>query len=221
MGDPGKLRAKFKGPGHPWNKARIDEEKALIREYGLKNKQELWRASSNLKKATAQAKKLIAATGTQADKERGQLLSRLQRYGLVKTGAELDDILGLSVKDFLSRRLQTVLFRKGLARSVKQARQFITHNQVICGGKKVTAPSYFVSLEEESTIDFAANSALANSEHPERKQPEKPPEAITESEDKNEEKAEKPKKKAAKPAKKEEKAEKPEVKAEEKPDEKK
>jgi len=144
MGDPRKLRAKFKGPGHPWNKTRIEEEKALIREYALKNKTEIYRATSNLKKATSQAKKLIAATGSQADKERGQLLQRLRRYGLIKEGAHLDDILSLSIRDFLSRRLQTILYKKGLARSMKQARQFISHNQVLCGGKKVTAPSYFV-----------------------------------------------------------------------------
>lgn len=175
MGDPRKIRSKYKGPGHPWNQARIEEEKSLLKEYGLRNKTEIWRASSKLKTATAQAKKLIAASGPQADKEREQLLQRLQRLGLIKPGAHLDDVLGLTVKDFLNRRLQTVLYKKGFARSVSQARQFIVHNHVMCGSKKVTAPSYIVSLEEEPKVNFVANSHLASTEHPERKPIEKKP----------------------------------------------
>ncbi len=179
MGDPRKLRAKFRGPGHPWNKARIEEEKALVYEYGLKNKQELWRASSKLKSAQAQAKKLIAARGAQADKERDQLMQRLQRLGMIKAGAHLDDVLGLTVKDILNRRLQTVVHKKGLARNIAQARQFITHRHITCSGKKITAPSYLVSLQEEAGVDFVAHSSLADAEHPERKLPE-PPEQKTE-----------------------------------------
>ena len=186
MGDPRKIRAKYKGPGHPWNKARIEEEKTLLSEYGLRNKTELWRVLSKLKSAQSQAKKLIAASGSQADKERGQLMQRLQRLGLIKAGTHLDDVLGLTVKDFLNRRLQTVVHKKGLSRSIDQARQFITHRHITCAGKKITAQSYLVTLQEEPNVDFIAKSSLASPEHAERKPAEKKP--IAKAEEKDEEK---------------------------------
>src|SRR3989344_1339576 len=122
MGDPRRIRKKYQGPKHPWNKARIDEETQLRKDYGLKNKQEIWRFVSKLKSFTNQAKKLIIARTTQAEKERKQLIARLNKLGLVSTDAQLDDVLGLSVRNFLDRRLQTQIYKKGLARSVKQAR---------------------------------------------------------------------------------------------------
>lgn len=180
MGDPRKLRNKFSGPSHPWQRARMEEEKVLLKEYGLKNKTEIWKVNSKFKSVTKQAKKLIAATGTQADLERLQLINRLNRLGLVKPNAKLDDVLGLNLKDFLERRLQTLVFRKKLAKSAKQARQFISHEHILIGKKKVTAPSYFVKINEEPMISFASTSKLSNSEHPERKIEEKAPKKIIE-----------------------------------------
>lgn len=72
------------------------------------------------------------------------------------------------MKDILERRLQSVVFRRGLARSMKQARQFITHRHVMINHQEITAPSYLVSLEEENQLEFKDNSALASEDHPER-----------------------------------------------------
>ena len=41
MGSPKKQRKKYSKPSHPWQKARIEEEKALKKEYSFKNKKEL------------------------------------------------------------------------------------------------------------------------------------------------------------------------------------
>jgi len=174
MGDPRRRRKKYDTPGHPWHKTRIEQELVLKKEYGLKNKKELWKMTTTLKNFADQAKRLIAASGKQADLERAQLFARLERLGLLPKGSALDDILGLSVNDILNRRLQTVVFKRNFARSIKQSRQFITHQQIVVNGKTVTAPSYIVSIEEEPTIRFAERSALSKEDHPERAPPEPP-----------------------------------------------
>jgi len=166
MGDPRRLTSHVRGPGHPWQKERIEEEKIFLREYGLKNKEELWRLTTKVKDFTQQAKRLIAATGKQADLEKQQLFARLQRLGLISAGAKLDDILSLNLKNILDRRLQSVVYRKGFARSVKQARQFITHQHVLVGGKIVTAPSYLVPVVEEHNVTLIGG--LSKADHPER-----------------------------------------------------
>ena len=168
MGDPKKHRKKYSAPSHPWQKARIDEEKQLIKEYGFKNKKEIWKMDRFLKDATSQAKKLVTLSGPQAEKEKELLLQRLRRYGLLSPEAGLANILSITLRDVLERRLQTQVYKQNLASSVKQARQFITHEHISIGGKVVTSPSYLVSLSEESQITFRPSSALNDVEHPER-----------------------------------------------------
>lgn len=166
-----KLKRKYSGPGHPWKIARIEEESALQKEYGLKNKREIWKLRSLLKNFANQAKKLIAATGTQAEREQAQLFARLKKLGLVGEGAKLDDVLGLTIKDLLERRLQTLVFRRGLAKTAHQARQFITHCHILVGGNKMTAPSYLVPVIEQESLAFVPTSNFSKPEHPERAQP--------------------------------------------------
>jgi small subunit ribosomal protein S4 len=166
MGDPRKSRKKYRGPSHPWQKQRIDEENALQREYGLANKKEVWRVTSLLRNYKKIAKRSIIGTG-QAQKEKEDLLRNLQSYGLLKENS-LDDVLSLKPKDFFDRRLQTVVFRKSLAHSMKQARQFITHGHITIGDRKVTVPGYMVPKREEGMIGFVVKSSLASPDHPER-----------------------------------------------------
>ncbi|HLD33930.1 MAG TPA: 30S ribosomal protein S4 [Candidatus Nanoarchaeia archaeon] len=168
MGDPRRLRKKYETPMHPWRSANIEAERAVKREYALKNKQELWRMAAVLRNFKNQAKKLIAQQGTQADLERKQLLSRLERLGLLPTGAKLDSVLSLQTKDILDRRLQSFVFKQGIARSIKQARQFITHYHIAINGKIVSAPGYIVTKADENTIQVRQTSSLVNPDHPER-----------------------------------------------------
>jgi small subunit ribosomal protein S4 len=168
LGDPKKLRKKYQTPAHPWNKEKIEAEKILLKEYGLNRKKEIHIADSFLKKYKNISKRLIADSSEQGAKERVQTLRKLKKLGLISEVAQLDDVLSLELKDVLERRLQTLLFRKGLARSVRQARQFITHGHVSIGEKAITSPSYLTSLEEENNFNFKVTSALNDEEHPER-----------------------------------------------------
>lgn len=167
MGDPKKSRKKYSKPVHPWQKERIDYEKKIIQEYGLKNKKEIWKTKANLGHYTKRVKSIISKTGDESNEETNVLLTKLQLLGLVKDNAKLDDVLSLSVKEFLERRLQTLVFRKGLVKSIKQARQVITHEHICINGKKISSPSYIVSSAEEQGVSFSASSGFASPDHPE------------------------------------------------------
>ena len=168
MGDPKKARKKYSTPPHPWNKDRIGLEKTLTKEYGFKNKKEIWKISSLLKNFAKQAKTSIVVSTKQAELEKKNLIDKLIRLGLIKQGGQIDDILSLTIKDFCERRLQTLSVRKNLARSLKQARQFIAHGHISIGNKKVTSPNYLVTIEEEAQLCYTSSPALTNNEHPER-----------------------------------------------------
>lgn len=168
MGSTKKQRKKYRTPGHPWQKERIDEENTLIKEYALKNKKEIWRHKSLLENFSNQAKKLTALATEEAKKEEIELLKKTKSLGILKENAKLGDILDLNIKDILERRLQTIIFRKSFARSMNQARQFIIHRHITIKGKKITSPSYLVKKDEEPEINFTSNSSLSSLEHPER-----------------------------------------------------
>ncbi|MFH1275934.1 MAG: 30S ribosomal protein S4 [Candidatus Woesearchaeota archaeon] len=168
MGDPKKLRKQYQTPAHPWIKKTIDDEKILVKEYGLKKKQEIQIANSFLKKYKNIAKKLIADSTEQGAKEKVQMMNKLKNIGLVSSEAKLDDVLSLEIKDILGRRIQSLLHKKGLARTMNQARQFIVHGHVSIGKKTVTSPSTILTLEEESNLNFSELSQLKDEEHPER-----------------------------------------------------
>jgi small subunit ribosomal protein S9e len=53
-------------------------------------------------------------------------MKRLVKYGLLNENEnKLDYVLGLTIHKFMDRRLQTLVYRKGLARSVHHARVLI------------------------------------------------------------------------------------------------
>jgi small subunit ribosomal protein S4 len=168
MGDPRRPKKRYSSPSHPWQKQRIDEEKPLLVEYGLVNKKEIWRITSILRRYKKIAKGSIVASSKAAEQERRDLLRTLKSYGLVHENPQLDDVLTLTSKDFFERRLQTLVFRKGMAHSMKQARQFITHGHITIAGSKVTVPGYLVTVIEEGQVGFLPASSLSSPEHPER-----------------------------------------------------
>lgn len=167
MGDPKRITNKFQKPAHPWNKARIEQEKPLMQKFGLQSKKELWKVTSKLKTYKQNAKRLIALKGTQAEKERQQMFDKLHSFGLAQSNT-VDDILGMNPEQLLDRRLQTVVYKKGLARTIKQARQMITHKHIVINGRKITAPGHLVKVSEEHTIAFYPGSNFFNEDHPER-----------------------------------------------------
>jgi len=168
MGDPKKLKKKYSSPRHPWQKARIEEERIIVREYALKNKREVYKVNSFIKRYVEIYKELNYKLGEQAEKEKAQLLAKVKRLGLIAADKELSAVLDMKIATALERRLQTIVFRKKLARSMKQARQFIIHRHITVGGTVIDAPGYLVPVELENQIGFIANSALVSELHPER-----------------------------------------------------
>ena len=168
MGDPKKHRKKYTTPKHPWQKARINAEKEIIVKYGLKNKKEIWKADSALRKFKYQGKKVTALRTEQAKKEEKQLLDYLKKIGLLGEKSTIDDVLALEIKDMLDRRLQSQVLKQGLARTSKQARQMVIHGHIAVAGRKVSIPSYLLTAGEESKISYVNRSSFKNEDHPER-----------------------------------------------------
>src|SRR3970040_1701055 len=133
----------YSRPKRPFDKARIEEEAKIKEEFGLKNKVEIWCADSAVKGIRSKAIKLIPKT----QEEQKALYEKLKKIGLKANS--IADILSLDKRDYLNRRLQTVVFKKRLARSSKQARQMITHRKILVAGKAVDSPSYIVPIDVE------------------------------------------------------------------------
>lgn len=152
MGDPKKPRKKFTKPKNPWQSDQLVQELYLVGNYGLRNKRELWKAQTQLSAIRKQARRLLAASEEVRLREEKKLLDSLKRKGLVGEGVTLDDILSLSVEDMLGRRLQSVVFRKGLAVSPLQARQRIVHGHVKIGERVVDRPGYLVTKTDEGQV---------------------------------------------------------------------
>jgi small subunit ribosomal protein S4 len=166
MGDPKKPRKKYEAPRFPWQMDTLQSELRLIGEYGLRNKKEFWRYGTMISKFRGIARSLLGMPSEERKKREKQLLHRLYRLGILPKDAELDDVLDLSIEDVLGRRFQSLVFRRGLARSMYQARQFIVHGHVAIEGKRVSSPGYLVLKEEESKIDYAPTSPLSSPDHP-------------------------------------------------------
>ncbi len=168
MGDTRRIRKKFKGPSHPFQRARIEAEKGLKKDYGLVNKQEIWKMASIAGKIKHNTKRLVMGGSRQLELERTQLIQKLKKLGLLKAEAAIEDALSIDTKNILERRLQTLVYRKELAKSMKQARQLVVHGHIGVGDKVVTSPSYIVSVAEEGFIGFRSKSGFSDPNHPER-----------------------------------------------------
>lgn len=201
MGKPKFSRKKYETPSHPWQADRIKAENELSRKYGLKNKREIWKAQTALRRYRGQARGLLAKIGSdnpQIKKESEQLLMYLTRMNILPLNSTLDDVLALETEPILSRRLQTLTYLKGLANTPMQARQLISHGHIAIADRRITVPSYMVTKDEESKIGYATDSPLNDLLHPAR--PSSDFKSIPiKKEDKSEESKDKPK--GGKPAK--------------------
>lgn len=176
MGEPKFSRPRTQTPTHPWKQARIDEEHDLKERYGLKKvggMREIWREKSALRRHRNQAMKLIGrvdSTEGHYAKEKEQLLNSLTKKGLLQTGADVGDVLEINVEHMLSRRLQSVVYYKGLAPSMRAARNLIVHGHICIGDQRMTVPGYHVLKEEEDSLQYSKNSPFVDPEHPFRKE---------------------------------------------------
>jgi len=142
-------KKKYERPLKPWDKERIEKEKNLLKDFGLRRKGEIWKSEALLRKYRRLARNLAA----RKDKEKEKILiEKLTKMGLLEKNAGLDDVLSLTIENILERRLQTIVFRKGLANTSKQARQLIVHGKITLNQRKISYPSYLVEREEENKI---------------------------------------------------------------------
>ncbi|KAJ5191909.1 40S ribosomal protein S9 [Penicillium cinerascens] len=154
----------YRTPRRAFGAARLDAELKLIGEYGLKNKREVWRVQYTLSKIRRAARVLLTLDEKDPKRlfEGNALIRRLVRLGVLDDSRrKLDYVLSLRTEDFLERRLQTVIFRLGLARSIHHARVLIKQRHIRVGKQNVNVPSYLVQLDSQKHIDFTLESPLA------------------------------------------------------------
>jgi len=148
-------------PRRPFEKDRLDNEMKLIGEFGLKNKREVWRMQLTLARIRKAARVLLTLDEKDPRRlfEGGALLRRLMRLGVLdESKQQLDYVLALKPADFLERRLQTQVFKLGLAKSIHHARVLIRHRHIRVGKQIVNIPSFMVRVDSQKHIDFAVTS---------------------------------------------------------------
>ena len=169
MGDPKFPSKHYNTPSHPWQKTRIEQERTLTHQYGLKSKKEIWKADTKVREMRRQARKLTAkANDQQAQKEKTLLLNKLSRLGMLEQGAALEDVLRMAPENILDRRLQTQVYLQGLASTVKQSRQLIIHGHISVEGAVNRVPGMIVTKTQEKNITYSPSSALNSDLHPVR-----------------------------------------------------
>ena len=163
MGDPKRQRKKYEAPRFPWSKTELSEELRLLGEYGLRNKRELWRHHYMISKYRTLARQLLAQPEDERVILEKQLINKLAFIRVIPENADLDAVLDLSVEQILARRLQTLVFKNGLAKTPYQARQLIVHGHISIKERKITVPSYLVPGNEEGNIQYTSSSPFASS----------------------------------------------------------
>ncbi|MCW4016236.1 MAG: 30S ribosomal protein S4 [Candidatus Bathyarchaeota archaeon] len=185
MGDPKRQRKKFDTPRFPWQMDTLDAELKLLGQYGLRNKREIWRHKTLLSKYRGIGRSLLGMSVEERSEQEKQLLNRLNRLGILSEEAALDDVLDLTLGDILERRLQTLVFQRGLSQSIQQARQLIAHGHIAIDGRRVSSPSYLVLRDEEEKLSYSPKSPLTDPDHPLTKAASIPAEPVSESNEEN------------------------------------
>ncbi|KAI5150898.1 small subunit ribosomal protein S9e [Enteropsectra breve] len=171
MGGIKRQRSIATTPRNPWEKERLVKELQLIGTYGLKNKTELWTHLTRAKKDKERARVLLTSTNKKEFITQGRaILDRLYKEGMI-SGVDFNDeadiranlinVLNFELSDYLSRRLQTLVLKAGLARNIHHARNLITHRHIVIKGSVVNKPSMTVRSENEGHIEVNPFSSIA------------------------------------------------------------
>lgn len=150
----------MKNPKRPFEKERIDGELKTLGEYGLKNKREIWRVQYLLARIRKAARILLTLPENDTKRifEGEALIKRMTRLGVLKKDQnKLDHVLALTLRQFLDRRLQTIVYNKGnFVNSIHEARTIIFQKKIsISKGNKrqvINIPSYIVRSRNEEHI---------------------------------------------------------------------
>jgi len=160
MGDPKYPRRAWRKPKRPLNYDLKMEELKTLGTFGLRTKRELWKAHTKLSSVRKQARSLLALQQDIREEKEPILMKSLAKIGLVSSDATLDDVLNLQVIDLLTRRLQTLVFKKFGFKTPYQARQAVVHRHIMIGDRVVNIPSYTVTTLEEENIRFTPESKI-------------------------------------------------------------
>ncbi|WP_373599067.1 30S ribosomal protein S4 [Paraclostridium bifermentans] len=110
------------------------------------------KAMDRAARGTSRADKKLSPYGLQLlEKQRlrayyGVLEKQFSNY--VKKAVKSNDETGTVLVQLLECRLDNLVYRLGLASSIRQARQMVVHGHILVNGKKVDRPSYGVSVGE-------------------------------------------------------------------------
>ncbi len=161
-----KQRKKYSRPRNLFDVSRISSDKEIVKKYALKNKSEIWKADAEIGRIRTEAKKLIINPEKQ-----DIFFKKLEEMGLIKSkDAAIDAVLSLTKENLLDRRLQTIVFKLKLAKTIKEARQIIGHKKIIVGDHLVTIPSYIVKVSEETKIKLAKKEKTKKEEKEEKRE---------------------------------------------------
>lgn len=152
-----------KTPRKPYDKDRLLAELKTLGHYGLRNKRETWRVQLTLAKLRKAARELLTLQEDDPRRtfEGDALIRRIVKLGLLKDNErKLDYVLGLTIGQFLDRRLQTQVTKRKLARSMHQSRVMIRQRHIAVGKQLVNIPSYMVRVSSEPHIQLAPTSVL-------------------------------------------------------------
>ena len=162
---------KYSRPKKAFEISRIKEENALLKKYALKNKLEVWKSLAKVAYFRRRAKALAKSSL----EEQQVLFNKLNALSLNTN--TIADVLALKIENLLERRLPTIVFKKGIAKTTQEARQMVAHKRILIGNNIINSPSYLVSLAEENSISLKrANKSKENKES-QAKQSEQPVEA--------------------------------------------
>gem|GEM_PF-136913 len=144
----------YEKPRHPWDWRNLAKESELRKNYGLKNKKEIWKAQAKVRKYRKIARNLIGQREEEIKEEKEEFLEKLRKKGFIKENGGIDNVLSMNIKDYLERRLQTIAWRKGYGRTPKQSRQLITHGHIKINERKTTKPGVIIPKNQEDTIKW-------------------------------------------------------------------